>query len=429
MKATRTASTAATVSEDFVLAQVLVFIGTRDWLFAGGSVCKKWTSVYLHSAIGGTRCTHYGAAVTTLARLQLAVSSGLKLDAHCVIRDQRVFSVCHAAGRHASREALLWAREHGLPWHEHIAVGAIQGGRLGLLAWLRDEHCCPWTPRVLAQAALLSADADGDGPRDGGAAAVAALDWLWARAADGRWERGGGVCRRAAQRGHVRALAWMKAHGCLWDEGLVAAAAGSGQRAALEWLRNEGGCEWSEATLSAAAIGGHYELVLWLKDQGCPWPSETMALDAALGGSVPLLTWLQARGEGGSWSRDALGAMLWRACFMNHLAAAKWLRDQGAPWPSSLLKVQKQGAACWRLSVLQWAISNGCPWSNWSSAACATLQALPFMGLDYSAEGSQEAQTTHKCQWYSGVQLIAQIASRSAELWSTISPFVHSSVK
>jgi hypothetical protein len=64
-------------------------------------------------------------------------------------------------------------------------------------------------------------------------------------------------------------------------------------------------------------------------------------------------------------SAAQLKAMLHRASVHDDLSVAKWLRQQGAPWPAVLIF----GGAPWKATALQWARDEGCisPTTRWPS--------------------------------------------------------------
>jgi hypothetical protein len=82
-------------------------------------------------------------------------------------------------------------------------------------------------------------------------------------------------------------------------------------------------CPWGACSTSGAASGGHLKLLRWLLYNGCK-----LCLAAAETGSVDMLIYLQHE----SWLSDAelLTQMLDEAGLYDHLAAAKWPREQGA---------------------------------------------------------------------------------------------------
>jgi hypothetical protein len=66
--------------------------------------------------------------------------------------------------------------------------------------------------------------------------------------------------------------------------------------------------------------------------------------------------YLQQQSDGVQWSAALLTDMLSSASRWNKLAAAKWLRQQGAEWPDRV----RVGRRKWTGDVLQWATAEGC---------------------------------------------------------------------
>jgi hypothetical protein len=83
----------------------------------------------------------------------------------------------------------------------------------------------------------------------------------------------------------------------------------------------------------------------------CPWHARQLCMFTARGGSVAVLACLQQQGL--LTSTELLSDMLNYAGYHNKLAAAKWLREQGARWPAAF-KPQ------WSSRVLAWALDEGC---------------------------------------------------------------------
>jgi hypothetical protein len=122
-----------------------------------------------------------------------------------------------------------------------------------------------------------------------------------------------------------------------------------------------------------AAHHGKLELLQWLHECGCPWVEIDVCRRAALHGHVDMLLWLQE--VTAPWSTQLKREMLFSAGWSNQLAAAQWLRQRGADWPSSFLGTavvkKDQVKVCWTLHVVRWALDNGCTWGDWQ---CAQLQ-------------------------------------------------------
>jgi hypothetical protein len=117
-------------------------------------------------------------------------------------------------------------------------------------------------------------------------------------------------------------------------------------------------CPWTEATCTEAAINRHSSTLRWLREHGCPWDTKHIHVVAAQGGSIDVMVYLQQQGI--VFTAGVLTEMLSYAGAYNHLAAAKWLRAQGAEWPAML---------CWghqRLAeILEWARAEGCTSPLW----------------------------------------------------------------
>eukprot|EP00953_Heterococcus_sp_UTEX-ZZ885_P018984 10605-Heterococcus_DN1.PRE.4 len=128
------------------------------------------------------------------------------------------------------------------------------------------------------------------------------------------------------------------------------AAAGQGHAAMCQFLHSQQ-CTWDEDSTSTAATNGHIDVLRWLIDNGCPWDAQHLCQAAAEGGSVAVLTYLQQLGMLSSAAR--LTNMFDNAVYYDILHAAKWLRQQGAEWPTVFLHGR------WSSEVLEWARSEG----------------------------------------------------------------------
>jgi tripartite-type tricarboxylate transporter receptor subunit TctC len=108
-----------------------------------------------------------------------------------------------------------------------------------------------------------------------------------------------------------------------------------------------------ESTCEEAAFNGHVSTLRWLQEHGCPWDAIDICASAAQGGSVDVLVYLQQQGI--ESTAEALTQMLKVAGANNHLAAAQWLRQQGASWPAKLCSFRQ-----WSGDTLAWARAEGC---------------------------------------------------------------------
>jgi hypothetical protein len=116
-----------------------------------------------------------------------------------------------------------------------------------------------------------------------------------------------------------------------------------------------GGCPWSTRACNEAASNGHADTLRWLHEHGCPCnTNDDIHLSAARGGSGDALVFLQQQGI--VFTADMLRPMLNAAGAHSKLAAAAWLREQGAQWPAALRWNRQQ----WSDDAVAWARAEGC---------------------------------------------------------------------
>ena len=137
------------------------------------------------------------------------------------------------------------------------------------------------------------------------------------------------------------------------DNEAMEAAAAEGHTAVCEYLRAEQ-CPWGTSACDAAAFNGHTDTLRWLHEHGCPWEAETVRESAASHSTVEVMVYLQ---QHDLLSTPAvLTRMLNTAGTYNTLAAAQWLRQQGAEWPAVLNYCD----LAWSGETLAWARAEGC---------------------------------------------------------------------
>jgi hypothetical protein len=121
----------------------------------------------------------------------------------------------------------------------------------------------------------------------------------------------------------------------------IFSAAANGHTAMCEYLRAEG-LPWTSSACFFAAHRGHSDTLRWLRERGCSgsWDIRTLSTAAAMGGSVDVLRYLHQQGLGFDAAR--LTELLGTAGTSDKLAAAQWLRQQGADWPDVLNKDRVQ---------------------------------------------------------------------------------------
>jgi hypothetical protein len=73
-----------------------------------------------------------------------------------------------------------------------------------------------------------------------------------------------------------------------------------------------------------------------------------------------MLTWLQQNSER-PWTAAELTVMLDEAGLNHESQAAKWLREQGAEWPTSFYSYNynAKSMSSWSIETVTWAVSEG----------------------------------------------------------------------
>jgi hypothetical protein len=167
------------------------------------------------------------------------------------------------------------------------------------------------------------------------------------------WQKTRVAANFAAESGDVKLMAWiLRQPGTELNEAVMCAAASKGYAAMCVYLYDRQ-CPWNECSTCEAAVGGHVDVLRWLVDNGCPLNERPLRVAAVRSGSVKVLAYLQ---QLGLLSIPAtLTSMLTAAAHYNKLTAAKWLREQGAEWPTKFKKWYP-----WRSEVLEWARVEGC---------------------------------------------------------------------
>jgi hypothetical protein len=122
-----------------------------------------------------------------------------------------------------------------------------------------------------------------------------------------------------------------------------------------EYLREEG-CTWSRDLCSGAVSRRYLVALRWLHEHGCPWDFRALCKLAAQRDSVEIMMYLQQQSDATEWNAALLTDMLNAAGAYKKLAAAQWLRQQGAEWPPML----RLHSRSWSGDVLQWARAEGC---------------------------------------------------------------------
>eukprot|EP00953_Heterococcus_sp_UTEX-ZZ885_P021771 12121-Heterococcus_DN1.PRE.8 len=147
----------------------------------------------------------------------------------------------------------------------------------------------------------------------------------------------------------------------------MATAAEQGHTTMCEHLHAQQ-CPWNESVYYTAARSGHVDTVRWLQEHGCPRDATKVCQVAAMGGSIDVLLYVQQQGMVSTPAR--LRSMLNIAAVSEKLAAAQWLRQQGAEWPAVL----KYNGKKW--SVMLFMCMRPISLPDWSYSSCARRSLL-----------------------------------------------------
>jgi hypothetical protein len=335
--------------------------------------------------------TLFSATVASTARLTLALEMGLDCTSNALQL---------AAGKWGSEASIMRAVEAGMPG-TYVTVGALQSRNLSTLQWLVEEVGLLLPDSALSAAAF------------GGCTDILAYlkqrgmtltaDLLEYAALNGHWnavqylhneglEWASATCATAARSGHLTLLQQLREHGCPWDADEIGnKAAWSGSIPLLKWLKNQG-VVFTERTIASAVYGGHIaaceylrftehcpwnietcmfaarfkqqHALKWLREHGCPCIDAPVRTAAAHGGSVDVMAYMLEEPEQQQLTAAVrtvlLKEMLAVAGANQQLAAAQWLRAQGADWPDVLQYTFDDEPQQWSGAVLAWARAEGC---------------------------------------------------------------------
>eukprot|EP00953_Heterococcus_sp_UTEX-ZZ885_P026686 14389-Heterococcus_DN1.PRE.1 len=184
------------------------------------------------------------------------------------------------------------------------------------------------------------------------------------------------VSERAAESGSVELLQYFREYDCLFTKAVMRAAARKGHTHICEFLRSQQ-CAWDSTVCEGAAEGGQLDTLRWLRTQGCAWDVQAVCVAAASSGDVPTMEY--ALDAEPAASAAQLTEMLNAAGAHSRLAAAKWLRQQGAGWPLVLMLDRDP----WKDGTLLRARREGCTSPTTAPAATST-QLQPASATDQS---------------------------------------------
>jgi hypothetical protein len=307
---------------------------------------------------------YFRAAFASFTRLKQAWHTGGLGN----FSEQQLRGLARSLGQYGSKEVLHWAVMHGLQHSECVCEGAARAGRLEYLRYLRDVLHLDWNRSLVELAACKRGD-------------LPMMQWVCVR--DWPQEES---CKAAGASGSIDLLAWLHMQHFMTEECVDAACAGAaeaGQLSSIKYLFARSPVWGSTHYMAVAAKCGHAAVVQYLHSSGCSFYQGQIdsGLHAARGGSVAVLAYMQASSPEKFAAGESLKNMLYCCMRLNHLAAAQWLREQGAPWPDALWfredydDSDTQAIQTCSLEMLQWAVAAGCPYGNdWPYGTCSELR-------------------------------------------------------
>jgi hypothetical protein len=297
-------------------------------------------------------------------------------------------------GRRGDIATISAAFRAGVPRALEVCNGAARGGRLVELEWLLVHQRCSADSNLSSRAAASGSVPVLDFLKQCGmsftlhtacSAAAAGhqhvIEYLHAEACPINKS----AYLAAAVNSHVHVLQRLREQECAWDsEQLCSLAALKGLLPVLQWAEQQNAV-FTEDTMMQAAAGGHTAVCAYLHAQQCPRDPSACTIRAlychlgtlqwllehgypcierllwraaAMRGHISVLEFLLQTGVNAS-PRD-ISMALFKAGSSNHLAAAQWLRAQGAEWPPGLSMEVNGAQQQWEGAVLEWARAEGC---------------------------------------------------------------------
>eukprot|EP00611_Tribonema_gayanum_P007498 TRINITY_DN1688_c0_g2_i2.p1 TRINITY_DN1688_c0_g2~~TRINITY_DN1688_c0_g2_i2.p1 ORF type:complete len:563 (-),score=137.60 TRINITY_DN1688_c0_g2_i2:94-1716(-) len=401
-----------------LLGDIMAFAGPGEFLFVA-PVSRLVRAVYtsIAASLYGAACrTEYTAAFLSASRLEYVLDSDGEFVAALADMDEHAAMLSSALLAEIGSTALM-RRVHaaGFPLHKELLVGAARTGSVGHLhsVWGVLIDCEVETDTWCRVGIELA--------KHGKEGSSAALAWLAAqRRLPLSWPAHftNVLCNTAAEYGRIAtlrfllsptqgqllfgpltalSLAYVESCSCskatldalqytdITDKphvmSLVDATAFGNDASVLAWLRAEhANFNFTSITMEAAAHMGGVRALEWLRAHGCPHDVHTIceALLRSRSATPPHMEWVRACG-GGDWSPRGMADMLVMALLCGTTTLARWLRQEGAPWPQDLASIVLRGSA--HLHTVLWAVRQGCPFGRWTSEVCAVLTSQRNMAV------------------------------------------------
>ncbi|KXZ55063.1 hypothetical protein GPECTOR_3g220 [Gonium pectorale] len=171
----------------------------------------------------------------------------------------------------------------------------------------------------------------------------------------------------AAKHGHLDALRLLHAHGVrVGTPSALVSAARSGHLTVVVWMVEALGCQPllpSHRLLRAAAASGSRELMLWLRERGCAWDTAAFADAVESGNNEEALEWLVEAG----CPMPTNGHPYLTAVEKGDYSTLRCLRRLGCPWGPSCAVFTSAVAHGAPLPLIKWLHAEGCP-MDWQQA-------------------------------------------------------------
>jgi hypothetical protein len=258
--------------------------------------------------------------------------------------------VADQAARAGSITGLMWLKrtQQGLRFHTGTCATAAEHNQLSVLQHLQSEgyQLGVYVLSAAARSGLFSL-------------------LRWAAERSPLWQEfdfedsQSNLLEDAAFGGNTELLEWLKQQlpqlPC--DEYVMGAAVEGGHVAMCEHLRATG-CPWSDNACEEAAQHDQHQTLHWLRESGCPCDAAAVGAAAAtFANGVQVLAYLL---QAGLLSAALLTQLLDTAGRAGNLAAAQWLRQQGAEWPAMLERWYDYDQLDDEITTLAWARAEGC---------------------------------------------------------------------
>jgi hypothetical protein len=371
-----------------VLDVIFQYAGPKQWLFLGG-VSKAWAAMH-HDGFETMRSaaqpeptqslrrkvTSYKAATASLRRALYACKCDRSLDEGSI----GFVSLSEAAASVGTIDVLIWARAvqgddrwlHPY-WYQRLCIAAATGNQLPTLQWLcaaAEGNVLRDTPQIMTDVAAAAAQY----------ADAMMLQWIFDHYSE-QWneDRVLTVCADAARAATTDNLEWLRARYPQYnvvDDEVAFAAIEDGAVSSLQWLTVAGmtytNAQYTDYAISCSQYGALRYLI---EVANCPWQSQYARRRAAASGGRDVLEWLQQADEE-VWTAAIQSQLVYEAALTDNLDAAKWLRAQGAEWPSGLIVfhgVEYTQKRPFGLRTMQWALASGCPMGPWYSTYCIIM--------------------------------------------------------